>query len=89
MHEINRTGTMLDNVIYYNITLPHHCFDKMTLDELLPDASDHASLHAEGVVFKHLIVPMKRSPLPVIVSSSGCSDTTTATYSANTTGRIG
>ena len=46
MHEINRTGTMLDNVIYYNITLPHHCFDKMTLDELLLDG--HARPIAAG-----------------------------------------
>ena len=55
MHEINRTGSMLDNIIYFNIALERTGSPEL-LDELLRDASETVSLQRDTVVFKYLIV---------------------------------
>ena len=70
VHEINRTGSMLDNIIYYNLMLEKSWFDPELLDELLTDASLSVSMHEEGVVFKHLIVQRRQTPLPVFLESA-------------------
>ncbi len=70
VHEINRTGSMLDNIIYYNLMLEKSWFDPELLEELLADASLSVSMHEEGVVFKHLIVQRRQTPLPVFLETA-------------------
>ena len=36
VHEINRAGSMLDNVMYFNLRLDREMFDPALLDELVP-----------------------------------------------------
>ncbi len=70
VHEINRTGSMLDNIIYYNLMLERSWFDPALLEELLEDASLSVSMRGEGVVFKHLIVQRRQTPLPVFLETA-------------------
>jgi isocitrate dehydrogenase kinase/phosphatase len=70
VHEINRTGSMLDNIIYYNLMMERSWFDPALLDELLDQASLSVSMRDEGVVFKHLIVQRRQTPLPVFLESA-------------------
>jgi len=70
IHEINRTGSMLDNIIYYNLRLDRDWFDPVLLDELLREARNSVSLIGGAVVLKHLIVQAKMIPLPVFVETA-------------------
>jgi len=67
VHDINRTGSMLDNIIYYNIALEKKLFAASLLDELLAEASETVSLQRNSVVFKYLIVQPRMTPLPVFL----------------------
>ena len=67
VHEINRTGSMLDNIIYYNIALEKKLFSATLLDELLTEASETVSLQHDSVVFKYLIVQPRMTPLPIFL----------------------
>jgi isocitrate dehydrogenase kinase/phosphatase len=69
VHEINRTGSMLDNIIYYNVMLDRSWFDPALLEELLDEASLSVSMRDDGVVFKHLIVQRRQTPLPVYLQT--------------------
>jgi len=71
VHEINRTGSMLDNIIYFNIALETELFAASLLEELLREASDTVSLQDDTVVFKYLIVQPRMTPLPVFLESAG------------------
>ncbi|MCP4336106.1 MAG: bifunctional isocitrate dehydrogenase kinase/phosphatase [Gammaproteobacteria bacterium] len=71
VHEINRTGSMLDNIIYFNIALEQALFSKNLLDELLDAASDTVTLQNDNVVFKYLIVQPRMTPLPVFLENAG------------------
>ena len=71
VHEINRTGSMLDNIIYFNIALEQTLFSKSLLDELLVAASDTVTLQNDNVVFKYLIVQPRMTPLPVFLENAG------------------
>ena len=71
VHEINRTGSMLDNIIYFNIALEQTLFSQRLLDELLVAASDTVTLQNENVVFKYLIVQPRMTPLPVFLENVG------------------
>ena len=70
VHEINRTGSMLDNIIYHNLKIPKHWFAPILLDELLKDASLSVSVNNDNVIFKHLIVQLKMIPLPVFLATA-------------------
>ena len=70
VHEINRTGSMLDNVIYANVRLERDWFEPALLDELLAEAGGTVSLRRDGVLFKHLIVQLKMIPLPVFLEKA-------------------
>ena len=70
VHEINRTGSMLDSIIYYNVRLDRHWFSEPLLGELLSNASKSVSLHGDGVIFKYLIVQRKLTPLPVYLENA-------------------
>ena len=65
VHEIDRTGSMLDNIIYYNLELDPAWFEPDLLAELLRDATESVSLRDDTVILKHLIVQRRVRPLPV------------------------
>lgn len=71
VHHINRTGSMLDNIIYFNIALEKKMFAPALLEELLREASDTVSLQNSMVVFKYLIVQPRMTPLPVFLANAG------------------
>ena len=81
VHEINRTGSMLDNIIYYNIKLDGDWFHKALLDEILTEAGQTVSLQGNSVVFKHLIVQRKMIPLPNFLESAAPADAEAAVIS--------
>ncbi|MEE8364413.1 MAG: isocitrate dehydrogenase kinase/phosphatase AceK regulatory subunit, partial [Gammaproteobacteria bacterium] len=56
IHEINRTGSMLDSIIYYKVRLDRRWFSSKLLEDLLSHASETVSLHGDDVIFKYLIV---------------------------------
>jgi len=64
VHEINRTGSMLDNIIYYNLRLQNEWFDEDLREELLQDAGQCVTSLEGALVFKHLIAQPKMIPLP-------------------------
>jgi isocitrate dehydrogenase kinase/phosphatase len=78
VHEINRAGSMLDNIIYYNLELDRSWFDPELLEELLRDASESVSLRGKAVVLKYLIVQRRMRPLPVFLESASREDAETA-----------
>ncbi|MCY4220973.1 MAG: bifunctional isocitrate dehydrogenase kinase/phosphatase [Thiotrichales bacterium] len=67
VHEIDRTGSMLDNIIYHNLELDRAWFEPELLAELLRDAAESVSLHDDAVILKHLIVQRRVRPLPVFL----------------------
>ncbi len=69
VHEINRTGSMLDNILYYNLRLEAEWFAPALLDELLSEASNAVRLQDDGaLVFKYLVVQRKLTPLNVFLA---------------------
>ncbi len=70
VHEINRAGNMLDNVIYYNLRLERSMFDLELLDQICREASSSVQVDADVVVFRSLIVQMKIVPLPVFLETA-------------------
>jgi isocitrate dehydrogenase kinase/phosphatase len=70
VHEINRTGSMLDSIIYYKVRLDRKWFSAELLEELLSSASETVSLHGDDVIFKCLIVQIKLTPLPVYLENA-------------------
>lgn len=70
VHEINRAGSMLDNVIYDNAALPVDAFCEELLEELLAAATGNVRLAGNSVVFRHLIVQMKMIPLPRFLAAA-------------------
>ncbi len=71
VHEINRTGSMLDNIIYFNIALERELFAESLLEELLVEASETVTQQRDMVVFKYLIVQPRMTPLPVFLENAG------------------
>ena len=63
VHQINRTGSMLDNIIYYNLRLDRDWFEPELLDELSSQAGESVSRTGDSVVFNHLIVQRRTVPL--------------------------
>ena len=61
---------MLDNAIYYNVTLPKSHFAMELLSEMLEDASNAVSLRGTTVFFQHLIVQRKMIPMPVFLEQA-------------------
>ena len=70
VHEINRTGSMLDSIIYYNVRLDRRWFSRALLEDLLSSASMSVSLHGDDVIFKYLIVQIKLTPLTVYLENA-------------------
>lgn len=71
VHEINRAGSMLDNVIYQRIRLPLAWFAPRLALEVLAAASGAVSLAGNHLVFRHLIVQQKLTPMPQYLAAAG------------------
>jgi len=78
VHEINRTGSMLDNIIYYNVKLDRDWFAAELLEELLDYADDTVSAQEDYLILRHLIVQPKMIPLPIFLDSAPRGDAETA-----------
>ncbi|MCP4431682.1 MAG: bifunctional isocitrate dehydrogenase kinase/phosphatase [Gammaproteobacteria bacterium] len=78
VHEINRTGSMLDSIIYYKVRLDRKWFSAQLLEELLTEASETVSLIDDDVIFKYLIVQIKLTPLPVYLKTASDKQAETA-----------
>ncbi len=70
VHEINRAGSMLDNIIYYNVTLPADYFTDALRQEILEAAGDNVIQTGAGLLFRHLIVQIKMIPFPVFLAEA-------------------
>ena len=70
VHEINRAGSMLDNVMYFNLRLDRAMFDPGLLDEMCRQAAGSVQVDQDGVYFRLLIVQLKIVPLPVFLETA-------------------
>lgn len=70
VHEINRTDSMLDSMLFYNLRLDADWFDPALKEQLLEFASESVHEDGEGLVFKYLIVQRKLTPLPVYLENA-------------------
>jgi isocitrate dehydrogenase kinase/phosphatase len=70
VHEINRAGSMLDNVMYFNLRLDRDMFDPALLDEICREAAGSVQLDQDGVYLRQLIVQLKIVPLPVFLETA-------------------
>jgi isocitrate dehydrogenase kinase/phosphatase len=70
VHEINRAGSMLDNVMYFNLRLDRNMFDPALLDEICREAAGSVQVDQDGVYLRQLIVQLKIVPLPVFLESA-------------------
>jgi isocitrate dehydrogenase kinase/phosphatase len=70
VHEINRAGSMLDNVMYFNLRLDRDMFDSALLDEICRQAAGSVQVDRDGVYLRLLIVQLKIVPLPVFLESA-------------------
>lgn len=78
VHDHDRAGSMLDNVIYYNVRLDRDWFAPELLEELSREAGKTVNVQGDGVVFKTLIVQMKLIPLPVFLETATHEEARTA-----------
>jgi len=67
VHEINRAGSMLDNVIYFNLRLDRELFEPELLEEICAQAAASVHVDQDGVFIRSLIVQLKIVPLPVFL----------------------
>jgi isocitrate dehydrogenase kinase/phosphatase len=70
VHEINRAGSMLDNVMFFNLRLDRDMFDPTLLDEICRQAAGSVQVDQDGVYLRTLIVQLKIVPLPVFLESA-------------------
>jgi isocitrate dehydrogenase kinase/phosphatase len=75
VHEINRAGSMLDNVMYFNLRLARELFDPVLLEEICQQAPGSVHLAETGVFLRSLIVQLKIVPLPVYLETTGENET--------------
>jgi isocitrate dehydrogenase kinase/phosphatase len=75
VHEINRAGSMLDNVMYFNLRLDRNMFDPALLEEISAEASGSVQVVEDGVFLRSLIVQLKIIPLPVYLERATESET--------------
>jgi len=70
VHEINRTGSMLDNIVYYNLKLERSWFAPELAAELLRSADNSVQLQGAALVFRYLIAQRKLTPLNVFLETA-------------------
>ena len=74
VHEINRAGSMLDNVLYYNLRLERDMFDPALLEDICREAGGSVNVDGESVFIRSLIAQLKIVPLPVYLETADESD---------------
>jgi isocitrate dehydrogenase kinase/phosphatase len=77
VHEINRAGSMLDNVMYFNLRLARDMFDPALLADIGQQAGGSVHVDQHGLFMRSLIVQLKIVPLPVYLESASESETKT------------
>jgi len=70
VHELDRAGSMLDNVMYFNLRLERAMFDPELLEEICSVAAQSVQVDEEGVLVRSLIVQLRIVPLPVYLASA-------------------
>ena len=70
VHEINRTGSMLDNIVYYNLRLEHAWFESELASALLVAAPNAVQRQGRALVFRYLIAQRKLTPLNVFLETA-------------------
>jgi isocitrate dehydrogenase kinase/phosphatase len=70
VHEINRAGSMLDNVMYFNLTLEKDMFDPALLADICREATGNVHVEGNSVFIRSLIVQLKIVPLPVYLETA-------------------
>ena len=70
VHDMDRAGSMLDNVMYSNVRLERSWFAPELLKEFAGAAPGSVKILHRYVLFKHLIVQMKLVPLPVFLKDA-------------------
>ena len=70
VHEINRAGSMLDNVMYFNLRLDRELFEPELLEEILREAGGSVQAEGDDVFIRSLIVQLKIIPLPVYLETA-------------------
>ncbi len=70
VHEIDRAGSMLDNVMYERLRIDTAWFESDLIEELLAAAGGTVKLETGHITFEHVIVQMKMIPLPVYLASA-------------------
>jgi len=81
VHEINRAGSMLDNVMYFNLRLDLAMFDPALLQEICEQAAGSVQVDGNGVLLRSLIVQLKIVPLPVYLEGATVEETGAAMVS--------
>jgi isocitrate dehydrogenase kinase/phosphatase len=74
VHELNRSGSMLDNIIYSDIALPRRMFGNDLVDELARHATGSVRIEQDQVLLRHLIVQRKVVPLPIYLQTCGTAE---------------
>ncbi len=70
VHEINRTGSMLDNIVYYNLKLDRSWFGADLLQELVEAAGNAVQRQDDALVFRYLVVQRKLTPLNIFLDTA-------------------
>ncbi|HEY6482619.1 MAG TPA: isocitrate dehydrogenase kinase/phosphatase AceK regulatory subunit [Steroidobacteraceae bacterium] len=70
VHEINRAGSMLDNVMYFNLRLDRDLFEPALLEEICEQAAGSVYVDSSSVFMRSLIAQMKIVPLPAYLQSA-------------------
>ncbi len=70
VHVINRTDSMLDNIIYYNLRLDLSWFDEELRDMLLKFAKSSVRCESGAVIFRYLVVQRRLTPLPLYLQDA-------------------
>ncbi|MEO1206554.1 MAG: isocitrate dehydrogenase kinase/phosphatase AceK regulatory subunit [Pseudomonadota bacterium] len=70
VHESDRAGSMLDNIMYENVRLEKSWFSPELLQELINAAPCSVVILHRYVLFRHLIVQAKMTPLPIFFANA-------------------
>jgi len=70
VHVINRTDSMLDTMVFYNLRLNASWFTDQLRDMVLEYAKDSVRSENGALIFKYLVVQRKLTPLPIYLQNA-------------------
>ena len=70
VHEINRTDSMLDTMIFYNLRLKLRWFSEPLRKLLLEYATQSVHQSGDSLVFQYLVVQRRLTPLPIFLQNA-------------------